>query len=1190
MKNKYVKMMAALLAALIVLSLAAPVFAVESGDTVYIRTAEDLLSFAKNCTLDTWSYGKTVVLQNDISMEGKAFTPIPTFGGTFEGNGHTISGIELLNGTTPTGFFNTLQKTAIVKNLTVKGMIAPSGDAATVGGIVGENHGVLLKCHFEGSVIGENDIGGIAGINKSDGAITECTAAGVIIGENMTGGIAGQNQGIITSCVNKAQVNTVSIDPTINLEDLNSDFLVDIRKWTSLDTSSSTMDTGGIAGYSTGSILSCTNSGQIGYPHVGYNVGGIAGRSCGFISNATNNALIYGRKDVGGIVGQMEPNIALNLSADTLGQLEKELNSLRTLLEEFKTSSITAAGNMHNRVDTILSYLDGATQSAENLAQAAGSYTDSVIGEFNRGSLILADVLKQLEGISNQMTSFFEATSTGLAQLETAMGEFSIAAELTGEAVADMEAALEDMRSASEDAEIAAGLITAGLSDLKSAISTENLEQVRVALTQIQQGFVDFSAAYQKQADALNTIVELLKEANALPEDIAAYVKDFAGGIESGAAALKTIADGIALLPTDPLVDTNGLNTGINKIAQGFTALSNAMKHAEDAAKDAESALQKVEAVSEQMAAAMQSLATAMGTFSGAATKLKDVSLSVESLLQSINTNAPIQIPEADPDIKMNMEDMFININSMSDELKQLDQQADTYGKDAVEKLDAITVKFETILGLALDVAGQTLNPETDDLISDTSDANIDSVQAGKVLGCLNTGTVEGDLNIGGIAGSMSIEYELDPEDDLTSSISGTQQRVYELKSIVQGCINSGAVTAKRNYVGGIVGQMNLGLAQSCENYGYVSSESGDYVGGIAGITSAKIKACFVKSSLSGRKYVGGIAGSGVAETVGGAVSKIIDCYSMVEIVNAKQYFGAISGGQTGEFSGNFFVSDVLAGVNGISYSGKAEPMQYNALLQLADLPENFQKLFVQFVADGEVLKSILVNYGDTIDQTVFPEIPSKDGHYATWEVTQIQNIRFDLVNHVVYTPYTTVLQAEESRSNGRPIFIAEGQFTDQQMLIAQSALKTPNAFSVITKTWKDTLWKGFVDGKIYRDVAEQWTLVIPDDGNGSHTVRYLPSNQSTDFSVFVKENGMWKEVEVTAIGSYLCFSVTGTEAEIAVLSTVNVWWLWLIPLALAILLILLIVFLVKHIHRSVMRRINKSQKKKSATGKFERK
>ena len=82
----------------------------------------------------------------------------------------------------------------------------------------------------------------------------------------------------------------------------------------------------------------------------------------------------------------------------------------------------------------------------------------------------------------------------------------------------------------------------------------------------------------------------------------------------------------------------------------------------------------------------------------------------------------------------------------------------------------------------------------------------------------------------------------------------------------------------------------------------------------------------------------------------------------------------------------------------------------------------------------------------------------------------------------------------------------------------------------------------------------------------------------------------MWKEVEVTAIGSYLCFSVTGTEAEIAVLSTVNVWWLWLIPLALAILLILLIVFLVKHIRRSVMRRINKSQKKKSATGKFERK
>ena len=1186
MKNK--RIAAFILALAVLLSLASPVLATEQ--VIHIKTVDDWMELAKNCRLDTWSVGKTVVLQNDISMEGVAFTPIPTFGGTFDGNGHTISGVELLDGTTPIGLFNTLQKTAVVKNLTAKAMIAPSGEATIVGGIVGENHGVLRNCHFEGSVIGESDIGGIAGINSADGAITECTAAGVIIGENMTGGIAGQNQGIITSCVNKAQVNTVSVDPTINLEDLNSDFLMDIRKWTSLDTSASTMDTGGIAGYSTGNILSSTNNGQIGYPHVGYNVGGIAGRSCGYISNSVNNGIVHGRKDVGGIVGQMEPNIALNLSDDTLGQLEKELNALRTLLEEFKDSSITAAGGMHNRADTILSYLDGATQSAENLAQAAGNYTDSVIGEFNRGSLILTDVLKQLEGITNQMTAFFDATATGLAQLETAMGEFAVAAELTGEAVADMEAALEDMHSASEDAELAAGLIMAGLADLKNAISTEDLEQARVALAQIQQGFVDFSAACQQQADTLHTIVELLKEGNALPEDIAASAKEFANGIEAGATALKSIADGIALLPTDPMVDVNGLNTGIDKIVQGFSALSNAMKHAEDAAKDTEAALQKVEGVSVQMATAMQSLATAMGTFSGAATKLKDVSQSVESLLQSINTNTPLQIPEADPDIQKNMEQMFININSMSDELKQLNQQADTYGKDAIEKMDAISAKFETILGLALEVAGQTLNPETDDIISDTSDANIDGVKAGKVLGCLNAGTVEGDLNIGGIAGSMSIEYELDPEDDLTSSISGTQQRVYELKSIVQDCVNSGAITAKRSYVGGIVGQMNLGLALSCENYGYVVSESGDYVGGIAGITSAKIKACFVKSSLSGRKYVGGIAGSGVAETIGGAVSKIIDCYSMVEIVSAKQYFGAISGGKTGEFSGNFFVSDVLAGVNGISYSGKAEPMQYAALLQLADLPENFQKLSVQFVADGEVLKSILVNYGDTIDQTAFPEIPGKEGCYATWEATQIPDIRFDTVIHVVYTPFTTVLQTEDSRSNGRPIFIAEGQFEDQQMLVAQSVTKTPGAFSVIAETWKDTLWKGFTEGKIYLDVAEQWTLALPDDGIGSHAVRYLPSNQSADYAIFVKENDAWQEVEITAIGSYLSFSVTGTEVEIAVLSTANVWWLWFIPLAFAILLILLIGFLVKRIRRSIKLRPKKIRKTKSETGKFERK
>lgn len=76
-------------------SLAAPAaLAAEGGDTVFVRTAEDLVQLAENCTLDSWSQGRIVRLEADIDLSGTDFTPIPTFGGTFEGQGHTISGLS----------------------------------------------------------------------------------------------------------------------------------------------------------------------------------------------------------------------------------------------------------------------------------------------------------------------------------------------------------------------------------------------------------------------------------------------------------------------------------------------------------------------------------------------------------------------------------------------------------------------------------------------------------------------------------------------------------------------------------------------------------------------------------------------------------------------------------------------------------------------------------------------------------------------------------------------------------------------------------------------------------------------------------------------------------------------------------------------------------------------------------------
>ena len=55
-------------------------------------------------------------------------------------------------------------------------------------------------------------------------------------------------------------------------------------------------DIGGVAGYSSGIIQSCTNSGSVGYDHVGYNIGGIVGRQSGYLDGCANSGDILGRR------------------------------------------------------------------------------------------------------------------------------------------------------------------------------------------------------------------------------------------------------------------------------------------------------------------------------------------------------------------------------------------------------------------------------------------------------------------------------------------------------------------------------------------------------------------------------------------------------------------------------------------------------------------------------------------------------------------------------------------------------------------------------------------------------------------------------------------------------------------------------------------------------------------------------
>ena len=154
--------LAACLSAALLLGLL-PASAAEDPSRIELNTAEQLCDFSHKCTLDTWSQGKTVILAADIDLSGVDFDPIPTFGGTFEGGGHIISGLSMTQDGSRQGLFRTVQESASVRDLRVSGQITPGGSASMAGGIAGQNFGTLQNCTFTGTAAGKNNIGGIAG-------------------------------------------------------------------------------------------------------------------------------------------------------------------------------------------------------------------------------------------------------------------------------------------------------------------------------------------------------------------------------------------------------------------------------------------------------------------------------------------------------------------------------------------------------------------------------------------------------------------------------------------------------------------------------------------------------------------------------------------------------------------------------------------------------------------------------------------------------------------------------------------------------------------------------------------------------------------------------------------------------------------------------------------------------------------
>ena len=165
-----------------------------------------------------------ITLDTDIDLTGKDWTPIGTdydnsYKGTFDGGGHTITGLTFTTNDEYAGLFGWLNRAGTVKNVVMEGVQITSDQiyGGSIGGVVGYSWGTIENCSVSGSVSGTVYVGGVVGA-QIDGSITGCSSSATVKGTVDVGGVAGQtnSSATLTACYATGNV-TIEINPAKNI-------------------------------------------------------------------------------------------------------------------------------------------------------------------------------------------------------------------------------------------------------------------------------------------------------------------------------------------------------------------------------------------------------------------------------------------------------------------------------------------------------------------------------------------------------------------------------------------------------------------------------------------------------------------------------------------------------------------------------------------------------------------------------------------------------------------------------------------------------------------------------------------------------------------------------------------------------------------------------------------------------------
>ena len=264
-------------------------YTIESNGSYTVYNADGLMNIAE--LVNGGKSDINITLDTDIDLTGKDWTPIGTdydnsYKGTFDGGGHTITGLTFTTNDEYAGLFGWLNRAGTVKNVVMEGVQITSHQiyGGSIGGVVGSGWGTIENCSVSGSVSGTVYVGGVVGAQR-DGSITGCSSSATVKGMVDVGGVAGQtnSSATLTACYATGNV-IIEMDPKKNIA---GGGLVGMNAGSSL-----------LACYATGNVTSTGSS--TGYMHIGGFLGNnYTTVTAGYWKNNHEQGIGYNRESTG---------------------------------------------------------------------------------------------------------------------------------------------------------------------------------------------------------------------------------------------------------------------------------------------------------------------------------------------------------------------------------------------------------------------------------------------------------------------------------------------------------------------------------------------------------------------------------------------------------------------------------------------------------------------------------------------------------------------------------------------------------------------------------------------------------------------------------------------------------------------------------------------------------------------------